>query len=688
MSNSGLVQPQHLSRKAVIYIRQSTGHQVLTNQESGRMQLAMKEHARRLGWDDHLIEVVEADTGISGKTTAGRDGYKNLLSEVALGQVGVVLSYESARLSRNCSDWYPLLDLCTYRGCLIADRDGIYDASTANGRLLLGMKGILSEIELHTLRGRLVAGVRNKASRGELALSLPAGLIRLEDGRVVKDPNVQVQRCIELVFSTFIELKSTFKVARRLNESGLQLPRRHRNQETIWRPPSVRTVNVILHNPAYAGAFVYGKTRMVPAADQQGNLGRSRVRPCAIGDWSIVVKDRYPAYITWETFERIQAILRDNHADYVRKGSRGVPRDGAALLHGIVFCGHCGHKMPVQYKGTCRYVCNYLYRSTHSPVCQYMQAEPIDQKVSEAFLAALAPVELDLYERAMERRGHSWSEVMAAQDRDLQRLRYEVDLAHRQYNKVDPDNRLVAGELERRWEVALRALREAEARIGSIRAERDKVVPLHVPRELRAAFSGIGETLPTLWRSSTITLAQRKALIRCLIDKVVLERSSKWEIVNIRIVWRGGAVSEIELPVSVKSLRSMSTASSLEREILVLQADGLSDDEIAEQLTQRGFHSPMAKRLLSSTVKTVRLRNGHLQRYRGPRPRRVPGFLTLPQVAKMLNVPAQWIHYLIHRGTIQIDLDPKTNLYLFPDKPEMLEQLRQLRDRLSDHVSD
>jgi hypothetical protein len=550
------------------------------------------------------------------------------------------------------------------------------------------MKGILSEIELHTLRGRLVAGVRNKANRGELALSLPAGLVRLEDGRVVKDPNVQVQRCIELVFSTFIELKSTFKVVRRLNENGLQLPRRHRNQETIWRTPSVRTVNVILHNPAYAGAFVYGKTRMVPGADQQGKLVRSRVRPYAISDWSIVVKDRYPAYITWETFERIQTIMRDNHADYVRKGSRGVPRDGAALLHGIVYCGHCGHKMPVQYKGTCRYICNYLYRATHAPVCQYLQAEPIDQKVSEAFLAALAPVELDLYERAMEMRGHSWSEAMAAQDRELQRLRYEADLAHRQYNKVDPDNRLVAGELERRWEVALRALREAEERIGRIRAERDKVVPLHVPRELRTAFSGIGDTLPTLWRSSTLTHAQRKALIRCLIDKVVLERSPKWELLNIRIVWRGGAVSEIQQPVSVKALRSMSTASSLEKEILGLQANGLSDDEIAEQLTQKGFHSPMAGRLLSSTVKTVRLRNGRLQRYRSPRPRRVPGFLTLPQVAKALGVSPQWIHYLIHRGTIQIDLDPQTNLYLFPDKSETLDQLRHLRDRTNDHVSD
>jgi DNA invertase Pin-like site-specific DNA recombinase len=258
MPTTELIQSHHLHRKAVIYIRQSTGHQVLTNTESHQLQHAMRDHAHRLGWPDERVEVVEADLGRSAQSTAGRDGYRALLAEVALGQVGIVLSYESTRLSRNCTDWYPLLDLCAYNQCLIADRDGVYDPSTPNGRLLLGMKGILSEVELHTLRGRLLAGVQQKAQRGDLALALPVGLLRQEDGRVVKDPDVAVQHALTLVFQTFLTRQSVSQVVRILREQGLRLPRRHRNCETIWRTPTVAAVIAILRNPAYTGTFVYG----------------------------------------------------------------------------------------------------------------------------------------------------------------------------------------------------------------------------------------------------------------------------------------------------------------------------------------------------------------------------------------------------------------------------------------------
>jgi DNA invertase Pin-like site-specific DNA recombinase len=347
MHTPELIQSHHLHRKAVIYIRQSTGHQVLTNTESHQRQHAMREQARRLGWSDGRIEVVETELGRSAQSTAGRNGYKALLSEVALGHVGLVLSYESTRLSRNCTDWYPLLDLCAYKQCLIADRDGVYDPSTPNGRLLLGMTGILSEVELHTLRGRLLAGVQQKAQRGDLALALPAGLLRLEDGRVVKDPDLAVQHAITLVFQTFLMRKSASQVVRVFHDPGLRLPRRHRNCATIWRTPTVAAVVTIWRNPAYAGTFVYGKTRMQPRPS--GARAHQIRRPQA--DWKVMVHDRYPAYITWETFTRIQAILDDNSATYDRHRTRGVPRQGAALLQGIVYCGSCGHKMVVQYKG-------------------------------------------------------------------------------------------------------------------------------------------------------------------------------------------------------------------------------------------------------------------------------------------------------------------------------------------------
>src|SRR2546426_6557501 len=261
MSTTPMVQPHHLRRKAVIYIRQSTGHQVLTNIESQQLQHAMREHAHHLGWPDARIEVVETDMGRTAQSTERRDGYKALLAEVALGQVGIVLSYESTRLSRNCTDWYPLLDLCTYNQCLIADRDGVYDAATPNGRLLLGMKGIVSEVELHTLRGRLIAGVQQKAQRGDLALALPAGLLRQEDGGVVKDPDRAVQHAITFVFHTFLARKAASQVGRLLRDQGLRLPRRHRNCETVWRTPTVAAVIAILRNPAYAGTLRMAKRR-------------------------------------------------------------------------------------------------------------------------------------------------------------------------------------------------------------------------------------------------------------------------------------------------------------------------------------------------------------------------------------------------------------------------------------------
>src|SRR5262245_21020802 len=458
MSTTVLAQPHHLSRKAVIYIRQSTGHQVVTNTESQLLQHAMREHARHLGWPDDRIEVVATDMGRPAQSTERRDGYKALLAEVALGQVGIVLSYESTRLSRNCTDWYPLLGLCSYDQCLIADRDDVYYAATPNVRLLLAMKGIVSEVELHTLRGRLIAGVQQKAQRGDLALALPAGLLRHDDGGVVKDPDRAVQQAITVVFQTFLERKSANQVVRLLRDQGLRLPRSHRNRDTGWRTPTVAAVLAILRNPPYAGIFAYGKTQtQVPPG---GGRPQHRRRPLA--EWKVIVHDRYPAYVTWETFERIAAILDDNYAAYEHNRRRGVPRQGAALLQGIVYCGRCGHKMMVQYKGGNEYLCNYLRGQTQAPVCQRLPADPVDQQVVTAFFDALAPAELDLYDQALAQRRQHQEEIDRAQHHTLQRLAYEADRARYRYEQVDPAYRLVAAELEQRWEAALQALREAQ----------------------------------------------------------------------------------------------------------------------------------------------------------------------------------------------------------------------------------
>jgi DNA invertase Pin-like site-specific DNA recombinase len=676
MSNSELIQAHHRARKAVIYIRQSSGHQVVSNLESRKMQHAMREHALALGWGDHHIEVVETDTGRSADSTAGRDGYKTLLSQIALGLVGIVLSYESARLSRNCSDWYPLLDVCAYHDCLVADRDGVYDPATPNGRLLLGVKGILSEVEQHTLRGRLIAGVLNKARRGELALVLPIGLTRLPDGRVIKDPNVQVQEAIELIFRTFLELGSMCKVICHLRANELRIPRRHANTETIWREPTTTSIARILKNPVYAGAFVYGRTQSIRRDASDARRPKQQRRP--MDQWRIVVRDRYPAYVSWDTFERVQSMLRDNYAQYDRNRTRGVPRDGAALLQGITYCGVCGHKMMVQYKRGSRYLCNYLRQQTREPMCQYLPADPIDRHVIAAFFEALAPIHLDAYDAAVRMHDARHAEIERARQRELQRLRYEVQLARRQYDRVDPDNRLVASELERRWEDALRALQQAEAHHEQVRtSEGSAQASKTIAPELRNAFESLGKSLPKAWIRPELKRAQRKALLRCLIEKVVLHRTA-CDRVRVRIVWHGGEVTDTEIAVPTRSMKEMTGYETMKSLVLKYESEGKSDDEIARLLTEQGYHSPRCDRFLPNTVQVIRLAQGRIHRFDGPRPRRVEGFLTIPQLAQALGVKPEWLHYQIRLGHIQAQRDENTGLYLFPDRPSTLAHLRRL----------
>ncbi len=672
MPSSELITKQHLARKALIYIRQSTPHQVLTNQESLRLQYALKERACELGWSELDIEVIDTDLGMTGAAAGHRQGFKELTARVTLAEVGIILSSEVTRLSRNCSDWYPLLDLCGYKGCLIADCEGVYDPATANGRLLLGLKGTLSEMELHTLRTRMRSGLLHKAERGELALKLPTGLVRDELGRVQKDPNLEVQSRIELVFDTFLARRSVGKVLEVLNDQGLRLPRRDHFGDIIWKEPKASAISAILKNPAYAGAFVYGRNRY---ARELGSEGVSvSVKRLPREEWKVCVNDKYPAYLSWERFERIQAMLKDNHASYERYQTRGIPRPGKALLHGIVYCAECGHKMVVQYKGGTRYLCIYLKQQHRLPVCQNLPADPIDAWAVGAFFEALSPVELDVYARALATQQKADEQAQQAREQQLERLRYQARLAERQFNHVDPENRLVAAELERRWEAALRELRQAEQNCAQRRSD---LLPLSLSPELKEAFAAIGQRLPEIWHTRVLSQPQKKALLRCLLDKVVLKRVGRDEV-EARIVWRGGETTTSRLPVPVGSLADLANGKELEAQVLDLFHEGKSDLEIAEVLTAAGFRSPMLMHLSPATVQAIRLKHG-LKHYQS-RPRNVAEKLTIPQVAKALDVPTYWVYDRIRSGRIQLAKDTVTGRYLFPNEPWILTMLRQLRD--------
>ena len=435
MSASELITPRHLNRKAIIYIRQSTPHQVLTNQESFNLQYALKKRALSLGWRDDDIEIIDSDLGLTAALAQHREGFKDLVTQVTLGQVGIIFGSEVSRLARNNSDWYPLLDICGYKGCLIADCDGIYDPATPNGRLILGLKGTLSEMELHTIKARMHAGLLNKAERGDLALHLPIGLVRDELGRAQKHSDREVQNRITLVFQTFLQRRTASKVLEYFNQQQLLLPRQDRFGDAVWKPPTVSAILSILKNPAYAGAFVYGRTKHTRDATVSA---RSISHNLPMSEWKIRVNDKYPAYISWPTFEKIQAMLRDNYAEYDRNKTRGIPRAGQALLHGLLYCGACGHKMMVQYKCNTYYLCNHLRQQYRVPVCQNIPGDPVDQAVLEAFFEALSPVELDVYSRAMTSHQQSLDQAREARRQQIERLRYQATLAQRQFNRVDP----------------------------------------------------------------------------------------------------------------------------------------------------------------------------------------------------------------------------------------------------------
>src|SRR5919199_1509309 len=674
---SELVTARHLGRKAVIYIRQSTPQQVLSNQESLRLQYALQQRAQDLGWRDTDIEVIDSDLGRSGSTAEQRQGFKDLIARVTLGEVGIILSYEVTRLARNCSDWYPLLDLCGYRQCLIGDRDGVYDPGSANGRLLLGLKGTISEVELHTLRGRLTAGLLNKAGRGELAQALPTGLVRDAHGKVAKHPDREVQERISLVFAAFLEVGSVGKVLRCFRDRGLTLPRLNQFGEVVWRTPPDGMLLGILKNPAYAGAFVYGRTRSCHATYASGRLVTAR---CPMTEGKVVVRDRYPAYIGWAEFERIQAMLRDNHAEYTRNQTRGVPRDGAALLQGSVWCGRCGHKMAVQYKGGNRYVCNFLVRSTGGPLCQHLPADPIDARVVAAFFAAASPEELETWARAQDARQRAEEALDRAEAQQVERLRYQALLAERQFNRVDPDNRLVASELEHRWEVALRELRQAEEALALHRASRSQ--PEALSTKERDDFLALGPQLPALWQQPGMDRAHKKALLRCLIEKVILHRTAP-ERLDIRIVWRGGEVTEEQVDLRVHALHAFSRGAEMQARILELARQGLTDTEVAKLLTEEGYRSPRGRQVLARTVQVFRQRHRMLRPTRA-HPRHIPGWLTMAELVRRLQVSRYWIEQRIRDGTIAIERDAEVQRYLFPDTKATITAFQQLKSGKTD----
>jgi DNA invertase Pin-like site-specific DNA recombinase len=675
MNTSELVRPHHLAKKAKIYIRQSSPNQVLHNLESQKLQYALRDRARGLGWHDDDIDIIDMDLGQSGADIAFRTGYQNLVSDIALGNVGVILAIEATRLGRNCTHWYQLLDLCGHHDCLIADRDGVYDPVSINGRLLLGLKGQISELELHTIRARMISGLLNKAQRGDLAMRLPTGLQRLESGIVIKDPNLEVQSRIDLIFSTLLKHRTLAQTVNWFHDQDLPIPRANVHGVVSWKPATRDMLASMVRNPAYAGAAVYGRTRF----KRSQNTGRKAPVAVPAEQWRYCVHDKFPRYIDWETYQEIQAMLSDNQAEYARKQSRGIPRQGNALLQGIVYCSVCGHKMPVHFKtsgnnGPGQYVCTRRRHRAGGSLCQSISAAAIDKQVVAWFFEALSPSEINVAQGILKQCDQERAAVLLARTQQVQRLRYEAQLSERQFMKSDPDNRLVTSELERRWEVSLRELRAAEDELSQ---HEQSVAQYIIPADLVEQLENIGASFPQFWESGLLTWAQKKSLLRTMIDKVVLERVSR-TVISVRVVWRGGATSGACITVEAGRATSLSHYSELQSAVEQLVQEGHSDQVIATTLTGQGFHSPKSDQVLVNTVINIRLLKRLFRDANRSYPRKVEGFLSVSQMAKKLGVTPAWIHVRIGNGTIEIEKDPQFNCYLFPDTAEEFAKLQRL----------
>ncbi len=509
------ITPSHLERKAVVYIRQSTPKQVRTNTESQYNQRALVERAQSLGWSQARIVVLDADLGHSAASTQGRDDFTQLAAEVALGHVGIIFGWEVSRLARNNADWYQLLDLSAVVGALIADIEGVYDPRSYNDRLLLGLKGTMSEAEQHMMRQRLDAGRLSKVQRGEYIQHLPTGLVRTEHGRVEFDPDEQIRRGIALVFSPFAELGSAMKTLHSLKTHHILLPRHQTSGllkgELLWKEPTESMLIEILHNPAYAGACVYGRRPTAPLQRKPGHRG-SRVVRKPMEEWVTIQQGAYPAYISWEQYLQNQTRLAENmveaHAKQAAvRGARGAPREGEALVQGLICCGMCGHRMRVAYKPRVRYLCDGLKRHYDGPMCMSLDGPSIEEVVVQAFFDALRPAQLDALSALLAARVKEEAQLQQSYRDQLTRATYEAHLARRRYEAVDPDNRLVAASLERGWEEKLVAQRQAEEEAE--RFEHRPVFPTLAP-ELRQQLEQIGPALPVLWASGKMRNEHKK----------------------------------------------------------------------------------------------------------------------------------------------------------------------------------
>jgi len=634
----------HLARDAVVYVRQSTPGQLRHNRESRRRQYGLRDRARGLGWREPLV--IDEDLGRSGGGTS-RPGFNRLLVAICEGRVGIVLSLEASRLARNGRDWHTLLEFCALVGCLLGDEEGVYDPRLPNDRLLLGMKGTLSEMELSTLRQRSVEALRLKASRGELFLGVAVGYVKVGRDRIAKDPDQRVREAVGLVFRKFAEFRSVRQVHLWLRQEGVRLPAvatAAAERRIGWKPPVYGTVHKMLTNPVYAGAYAFGRTESrVTVENGRKRVVRGLRRERA--EWDVLIRGHHEGYVAWEEFERNQRLIADN-ANCRGLMARGAVRRGDALLAGLLRCGHCGRRLHVHYSGTKGYCVRYGCRGAHlnhgTKPCIAFGGVRVDAAVGDEVVRMLDPLGAEAALAAIAMREAGDADTRRQAELALTEARYEADLARRQYDAVDPANRLVAAELERRWNDRLAEVRRREERVAAAAATPGSLSPPE-----RERLMALGDDIGAAWRHPDASAETRKAILRAVLEEIVATLAD--DRIDLLLHWRGGDHTRLAVPrnrTGQHRWRTSAEAGDLIRGL----ARQLPDGGIAAALNRLGLRTGRGNTWTEARVRSHR--NSHGVAVHRPGEMAERGELTLKDAASRLGVSTMTVLRLIGDGTI------------------------------------
>jgi DNA invertase Pin-like site-specific DNA recombinase len=660
------VQALHLKRNAYVYIRQSSPRQVLENVESTKRQYDLRQRAIALGWSIDQVIIIDKDQGHSGKFSSDREGFQHLVAEVSLERAGIVMGLEVSRLARNSSDWHRLLEICALTNTLVLDDDGLYDPTDFNDRLLLGLKGTMSEAELHVLRARLRGGIINKARRGELEIRLPVGFVYDAERRVRLDPDKNVQESIRQLFLTFQRTGSALATVKAFRDQRLKFPRRVYREpnkgDITWTDLDHSRTLWILHHPRYAGAFCFGRqhTRKFP----DGRQTHEKLPP---DKWTAFIRDAHEGYISWEQFEENVKRLRDNAAAYSAEREKGPPREGPALLQGLAICAVCGERMSIHYhqRRGCLvpdYVCQRNGVKRAQPVCQRIPGGTIDEAIGKLLVETMTPLTLEVALAVQKELESRCEETERLRLQEIERARYRAELARRRFMNVDPDNRLVADSLEAEWNQALRALAEAKDHYEK-QNEADRA---GLSDAQCAAIAALARDFPRLWNDPHTPQRERKRMARLLLADVTLLKDKE---LRVQVRFNGGTTHTVTLHLPKSAWMLRQTSDTVVREIDRL-LDGHTDAEIAEFLNSHGMTSGEGKPFSRLIVRRIRINYELESRYSRLR---ASGLLSVNEIASALGVCRATIQLWRRAGLLRAHRCDDKGEYLFerpgPDTP-------------------